>query len=525
MNNNHSLIWKIPLKYWGLILLSLILLGLYFYDALAFMVEWWSREEYSHGPLIPLITLFFIWQKKGELEKVPFNSTYVGTVILVVFLLLGLVGNLSTIFVVSQYAFLFALSGLVLSAVGWRVFFLILAPLAILFFMVPLPNFFYNNLSQKLQLLSSAIGVEVTRLFGVSVYLEGNVIDLGNYKLQVVDACSGLRYLFPLMSFGFICAYLFKAPFWQRLLIFLSTIPITILMNSFRIGVIGVLVDRWGTEQAEGFLHDFEGWVIFMACVGILFTEMWLLNKLFGKEHRPLREVFGLEFPEPTPKDAESRSRTIPKPFIASVIVLVLATAASMGLDKRQEVIPERSSFAFFPERLGEWQGKLGKLDDIFIEGLEGLSDHVIGDYVDPEGNRVNFYAAYYESQRAGGSVHSPKSCIPGGGWVIKKITQVPLEGVLVDGKPVMANRVEIAKGDYKQLVYYWFQQRGRSITNEYLLKWFLFWDALTKHRTDGSLVRLTTIINPNESWENGDERIRKFAKALGDRLKDFIPE
>ena len=525
MNDNQPLIWKIPLKYWGLILLSLILLGLYFYDALAFMVEWWSREEYSHGPLIPLITLFFLWQKKDELEKIPFNSTYVGTAILVVFLLLGLVGNLSTIFVVSQYAFLFALSGLVLSAVGWRVFFLILAPLAILFFMVPLPNFFYNNLSQKLQLISSAIGVEVTRLFGVSVFLEGNVIDLGNFKLQVVDACSGLRYLFPLMSFGFICAYLFKAPFWQRALIFLSTIPITILMNSFRIGVIGVLVDYWGKEQAEGFLHDFEGWVIFMACVGILFAEMWLLNKLFGKEHRPLREVFGLEFPAPSPENAEVRVRSIPKPFIISLVILAIASVASLGIKHRDELIPDRTQFVTFPEQIGEWQGKTGRLDDIYIQGLTGLSDHVIGDYVDPDGNRINFYAAYYESQRAGGSVHSPKSCIPGGGWVISEITQIPLDEMHVNGKPVMVNRVEIAKGEYKQLVYYWFQQRGRSITNEYLLKWYLFWDSLTKHRSDGSLVRLTTSINPGEKWEDGDARLRKFAGALGDQLKAYIPE
>ena len=89
------------------------------------------------------------------------------------------------------------------------------------------------------------------RLFGVPVYLTGNVIDLGNYKLQVVEACSGLRYLYPLLSLGFLAAYLFQAPIWQRTLVFLSAIPITIVMNSFRIGMVGLLVERWGTAQAE----------------------------------------------------------------------------------------------------------------------------------------------------------------------------------------------------------------------------------------------------------------------------------
>ena len=151
------------------------------------------------------------------------------------------------------------------------------------------------------------------------------------------------------MSFGFICAYLFKAPLWQRAIIFLSTIPITILMNSFRIGVIGVLVDRWGTEQAEGFLHDFEGWVIFMACVAILFAEMWLLNHIFNKEKQPLREVFGLVFPEPSPEGAEVQQHKVSKPFIASILVTALAVMATLGIENREEAIPQRISFEVSP--------------------------------------------------------------------------------------------------------------------------------------------------------------------------------
>ena len=100
------------------------------------------------------------------------------------------------------------------------------------------------------------------------------------YKLQVVEACSGLRYLYPLMSLGFLAAYLFQAPLWQRALVFLSTIPITIAMNSFRIGMVGVLVDHFGPQQADGFLHMFEGWIIFIACAGLLAAEILLFARL-----------------------------------------------------------------------------------------------------------------------------------------------------------------------------------------------------------------------------------------------------
>src|SRR5262249_11465682 len=153
----------------------------------------------------------------------------------------------------------------------------------------------------------SRIGVAIVRLFGISVFLEGNVIDLGIYKLEVAEACNGLRYLFPLMTLGFLFAYFFKAGWWKRVFLFLSSIPIAILMNSLRIGVIGVMVDRWGTKMAEGFLHDFQGWSVFMVSVGVMILEMIALSRV-GGARQPWRQLFGVEFPPPRVRAAE-RSR------------------------------------------------------------------------------------------------------------------------------------------------------------------------------------------------------------------------
>jgi len=138
------------------------------------------------------------------------NQSLIGILVLGLGLLFMLLGDLAALYVVVQYGFLLSLLGIVLAFTGWKAFKLLIAPLAVLLFMIPLPNFLYQGLSAELQLISSQIGVAVIRLFGVSVYLEGNVIDLGTYKLQVVEACSGLRYLFPLTSLAFIAAYLFR---------------------------------------------------------------------------------------------------------------------------------------------------------------------------------------------------------------------------------------------------------------------------------------------------------------------------
>ena len=523
LDKQSAPVWGINSLTWLLLGVIAVLLGAMFFGGLEYMIGQWSREEYSHGYLLPAISAFLIWQQRSRLEKTPFTGSWAGLAIVGFGLVLMIAGRLSTLYIVTQYAFLIVLTGLLLSLMGWRGFKIILVPFLLLVFMIPLPSFLYNNLSSHLQLLSSKLGVEVIRMFGISVYLEGNVIDLGDYKLQVVEACNGLRYLFPLMSFGFICAYLFKAPVWQRAVIFLSTIPITVLMNSFRIGVIGVLVDNWGTAHAEGFLHDFEGWVIFMACTAILFALMWILVR-FQKERRPLREAFGLEFPAPSPKEGGVRSRPMPKSFIVSVVMLVVASLAAFGLDERTEVIPERIVLSQLPAKVGEWKGREDKIEDIYLSALK-LTDYYIGDFTNPAGDEVNFYIAYYASQRSGESAHSPRSCIPGGGWLIEDLSQKKLENIAVGGQPLMINRLQIQKGDYKQLVYYWFQQRGRIVTNEYLVKWFLFWDALTRNRTDGALVRLTTSMGPRESWEAGDARLSDFAQAIAKDLGKYIPE
>ena len=226
--------WKMSPAGWLLLAVALAIVGWLFFDSLNVMVSWWSeREEYSHGFLIPVIAAYLVWQRSDTLREMEFSGSWGGVILAGVGLLFYLVGELATVYTVIQYAFVLFVLGLAWATLGTRAFKVIAVPLCLLFFMVPFPNFIYNSLSSQLQLLSSEIGVMVIRAFGIGVFLEGNVIDLGSYKLQVIEACNGLRYLFPLMTLGVIVAYFYHAALWKRVLIFVSTVPITILMNSF----------------------------------------------------------------------------------------------------------------------------------------------------------------------------------------------------------------------------------------------------------------------------------------------------
>jgi len=170
-----------------------LMLGIMFSDSLVNMTNSWERDEYSHGYLIPAISFWIIWSNRDAASKCLRSGSWSGVMVVVIGLVLGMMGELASLFVVTQYAFLMILYGLCLAILGWKGVRLMWFPLAYLFFMIPLPNFLYNNLSSQLQLISSQLGVAVIRLMDISVFLQGNVIDLGVYKLQVVEACSGLR--------------------------------------------------------------------------------------------------------------------------------------------------------------------------------------------------------------------------------------------------------------------------------------------------------------------------------------------
>ena len=516
---NPYLLWLL----WGL---ALVFLGFVFRTGLAEMLDvWFNVEEYSHGFFIPCISAYFIWLRRAELTPVTtFKESIPGLSLLFLGLLIFVPGSLAALYAIEQYAFLLALTGLFTTIFGVKGLRVAAVPLLFLVFMVPFPAFIISTISSKLQLISSWFGVEFIRACNIMVYLEGNVIDLGIYKLQVVDACSGLRYLFPLSSLAFLCAYLFVGPFWQKLLIFLSSAPLTIFMNSFRIGVIGVLVNSWGTEMAEGFLHDFEGWVVFLLCMVLLFIEMWIFSRISGRKV-PIGEL--VQIPDSWSSDAFGAAKQLVLNNSLYVVLLLLCLAAGVSESfkgRGDDIVPQRKAFINFPTQIAAWHGQSDYMNQEYLDQLK-LTDYVMMNFVRP-GLRggVNFYTAYYQSQRKGATIHSPRSCMPGGGWQITQIQELEFPELQLDGQTLKLNRAIIEKDESRQLVYFWFAQRGRDITNEYLAKWYLVQDAVTMNRTDGSLIRLLTTIERGEDIAAADQRLQAFLKDLLPVLSPYLP-
>lgn len=507
------------------LLLAILAAFSLYYEGLSFMTRAWKNDEYSHAVMIPFISIFLILQILPTLKVIEPKNTFWGVGFVLLGIMLLFLGELSALFTLIQYGFLCCLIGLFFSVSGSSGIKRYWVPLAYLWFMIPLPTFVQNFLSNELQLLSSAIGVAIVRLFSISVYLEGNVIDLGAMQLQVVDACSGLRYLFPLMSFGFLIAAVSKMPNWQRVLVFFSTVPIAVLMNSFRIGVIGVTVEHWGITAAEGFLHDFEGWIVFVFCLGILFLEILVINKL-SRRNTGIFDQLDLSLPSPLfKKDYLNAFGKVTPSYFICLALLVLTIPISSAFKNNQDITVERKSFSELPLYHNSWIGNEGTLEQGVLDNLK-TTDYFIGDFNSFKYDLpLNFYMAYYASQKKGATIHSPMSCIPAGGWEIAKLAPQDV-AVKQNGeeKLITVKRAIIQKGESRSIVYYWFQQQGRVVSDEFLNRWYVFLDSARRGRSDGALVRVV-VPWPSDKKENEiDEQIQGFIADYYPLLPEFIP-
>lgn len=518
-----SALWKTGPVQWGLLLVAALALVASYLPALRFMVATWQQvEEYSYGWFIPAISAFLVWQRSDQLRRHELSGSWLGLAVVLVALLLGTVGQLSAIRTFSQYGFVLGVFGLSLAAIGVRGTRLIAVPLALLLFMIPLPQFVLREVSHSLQLVSSELGVALIRLFGISVFLEGNVIDLGSYKLQVVEACNGLRYLFPLMVLGCLAAYFFQGAWWQRMLIVVSTVPLTIVINSVRIGIIGVTVEHWGQEMAEGLLHDLEGGFMFLVCLLLLMLEMALLARL-SPTRQTLRDVLGFDLPAPLAKGAAPSTRRVSGPLLSAGAALVLAAVVTLGFPAAAQKSPARQSFSNFPLQLpGGWVGASDRIAPDILAVL-AVDDYLLVNYSRDKAPWVNFYSAYYASQSGGQSSHSPRTCIPGDGWSILKIEEVNV--ALDGGGSLRVNRTLIQKGEHKHLVYYWFRQRGQTMTGEFDVKWRILRDGVLHDRSDGALIRLVTPFLASEDLATAERRLMDFVRTTDPLLSAYIPD
>jgi exosortase D (VPLPA-CTERM-specific) len=476
--------------------------------------QWLNSEDYSHGILIIPIVAYLIWHKRGELRRVDIRPQWRALPVLIFAIFVFVVGELGAELFTIRVSMIFMVFGLVWFLCGTAALRVLLFPLCFLFLMLPLPGYFHRNLTAPLQLFSSAGSVFLLQAIGISVFREGNIIDIGVTQLQVVEACSGLRYIFPLFTIGVFLAFFERKQWWANLMLVGAAIPIAVLANVVRIAGTGIIATYWGAAAADRFFHGFSGWFVFMAGAGIYFVVYLMIRKI------KTGPVASAGAPKPF---AVQHIMTWPAVIIALItIVLAAPTVAHMG---DVPVRPLLRPLHEFPITLNEWSGRRSQMDPALWKRVGG-QDYVLIDYLDSDGaGPVNLYVAYYEHQKKGGEfIHSPRGCLPGGGWFIDENRTRRLDGPIAGQQGLKFNELLISRDGSRQLVYFWFQGRNRNFTKEYVAKFYMVWDGLWHRRTDGALVRLIVPLAAGSTVESTRLALDDFALHTFETLQEFLP-
>ncbi len=246
--------------------------------------QWNNDEDMGHGFFVPVIAAYIAWQKRDELFAQELKPNYFGLAIVGFAAFQLWIGTLGAELFLARTAFIEALVGAVVLLGGWNALRVMAFPLFLLCFMVAIPAIVYNQITGPLQIFASKVAAVVLEWLGVPVLREGNVLELPSQKLNVVEACSGIRSLLSLSFLSLVYGYFFDGRAWMRVTLFLLTVPIAIAANAFRVTLTGLLSEQ-NPELAQGLMHTAQGWVIFMIALAMLVFAHQLISRIYKKVH------------------------------------------------------------------------------------------------------------------------------------------------------------------------------------------------------------------------------------------------
>ena len=234
--------------------------------------DWWIDENYSHGFIVIPVALYFAWERRNKLYAAARRPSAFGLFVVVGSLGLLLAGVLGAEVFTTEVSLLGTIAGSVLFLLGWTHLRLLLFPIMFLMLMIPIPAIIFNQITFPLQLIASRFGESALTILQIPVLREGNVIHLANTTLEVAEACSGIRSLVSLLTLALLYGYLNDSRAWVRSVLAIAAVPVAIVTNGFRVAGTGTAAHFIGAAAAEGFLHTFSGWLVFISAFLMLFA-------------------------------------------------------------------------------------------------------------------------------------------------------------------------------------------------------------------------------------------------------------
>jgi EpsI family protein len=351
--------------------------------------------------------------------------------------------------------------------------------------------------------------------------VSGNIIDLGTTQLQVVDACSGLRYIFPLLTMGILYAYFFERVFWKRMFFALVTLPLGVFINALRIGVTGILTQMFGPKMSQGFFHGFSGWILFLFAFGLLFLMGRILAVL--SPNAVESKSAGASKPLPSAPPVEGRKLTTGA-FYISAILLSLVAVLSLSTSTLPAVMI-KGGMQSFPAVVGEWDSKQEMVDPDIVRA-SGAEESYVGYFTNKTGEELSLYMGYRSTAFLADEnfFHSPTVCIPSSGWIEQEVTKKTIPRVPFFND-LQVTKMVIEKEGRKQLVYFWFQTKDEATYDKNINRFHLSLHALRRDNTHDLFIRPITSIHSSERVADAEARLDGFIREMMPVLLQFLKE
>ena len=272
----------------------LFLLATWLFGPLALRMasHWWQDPNYTHGFFVPVFSLFLLWERRAKLAALRVKPAWSGLVILLFGLMALVQGTIKSEFFLYRLSVVLFIAGVVVFLAGWKHLAVISFPLAFLVLLTP-SSTLVEQITFPLQIVASKSATFLLMLAGVPAIREGNIILLPSARLEVAEACSGIRSLFSLLTLTIVYGYLAETKIGVRVLLALMAVPISVFANALRIAFTGLVVERWGVERAEGMTHALSGWLVFVASLALVFVLHRLIQVLWPGRNQP---VIGEEY-------------------------------------------------------------------------------------------------------------------------------------------------------------------------------------------------------------------------------------
>ncbi|MBZ0220445.1 MAG: exosortase W [Candidatus Methylomirabilis sp.] len=483
-----------------------VLFALAYGGAISHMVRTWSTSNtYSHGFLVPFISLYFIWKKRGSLSSLPSRPSLVaGPVAVAATSILLAAGHVSSLVIVQQISIVLAIPGLVLMLMGWSFLRALALPLSYLLLMVPALDVLIERIQFPFQLLTARMAAEFLQLFNFPVYLNRQFIEMPNITLEVARACSGVQYLVAIIALAIPLAYLNHTG-RTRLLLLALAVVIGIVTNWFRV----ILIALWsyaGGEVLHGPMHVFQG--LFVAVAG--FFILFIISLALTWSGRRSGQS-GPEGKSAAPYGVFSMSNAA---FVSGALLLA-ATAAYIHL-YRIEPVHLAEPLRRLPLEIADWKGadRASRGELPFL--MKGADSELYRTYTGPSGSEVRVYVAYFTAQTQGKELVRHEHAAMFGS---ERLIELPY------GEGAVSANLAAYSGTSDYLVLYWYSINGRHITGKIKAKLLTLMDGVFRKRTNGAVVMIFWDAMAEGGAELDPERagfIKALLPAIESRIGEF---